>query len=290
MNRRLISVGLSVASFVATVPQIASAQLSTSPTGGGISSTPGIGGAGGMTGGMTGGTTGGMTGGLTGGMGGASMGGAGMNTSNYPGTFGGPGVTGQMILQNLNTQPITAAGGAGGSAFGTGVSGSAFGGNAFSGGAATQGGMGAGGMNMGGMGGMGGMGLGGVGGLGRGGMGLGGFGAGNFGMGLMGGNAQGRKSIRASVRPEIEMSAKGAADLSARTTSRFSNLPAAQKFPNVNASYENGSVVLRGSVATEKDKKMMERLMKLEPGVDSVRNELLVQGSTLEQIPAMRNQ
>ncbi|MBM3964613.1 MAG: BON domain-containing protein [Planctomycetes bacterium] len=210
-----------------------------------------------------------------------------MNTSNYPGTFGGPGVTGQMILQNLNTQPITAAGGAGGTAFGTGVSGSAFGSNAFSGGAANQGGMGAGGMNMGGMGGMG---LGGVGGLGRGGMGLGGFGAGNFGMGMMGGNAQGRKPIRASVRPEIEMSARGSADLAARTTSRFTNLPAAQKFPNVNASYENGSVVLRGSVATEKDKKMMERLMKLEPGVDSVRNELLVQGPTLEQIPAMRNQ
>ena len=236
---------------------------------------------------MTGGMTGGTTGGLTGGLGGATMGGGAMNTSNFPGTFGGPGVTGQMILQNLNTQPITAAGGAGGSAFGTGVSGSAFGSSAFSGGASTQGGMGAGGMNMGGMGGMG---LGGLGGLGRGGLGLGGFGGGNFGMGMMGGNAQGRKSIRASVRPEIEMSARGAADLSARTTSRFSNLPAAQKFPNVNARYENGSVVLRGSVATEKDKKMMERLMKLEPGVDSVKNELLVQGTTLEQIPAMRNQ
>lgn len=288
MNRRLISVGLSVASVFASVPQFASAQLSTSPTGGGISSTPGIGGAGGVTGGMTGGMTGGTAGGLTGGLGGTGTGGAGMSTSNYPGTFGGPGVTGQMILQNLNTQPITAAGGAGGSAFGTGVSGSAFGSNAFSGGASTQGGMNAGGMNMGGMG-MGGMGLGGVGGLGRGGMGLGGFGAGNFGMGMMGGNAQGRKPIRASVRPEIEMSARGAADLSARTTSRFTNLPAAQKFPNVNASYENGSVVLRGSVATEKDKKMMERLMKLEPGVDSVRNELLVQGPTLEQIPALRN-
>ena len=85
------------------------------------------------------------------------------------------------------------------------------------------------------------------------------------------------------------MSPTSMAELSARTTSRFKNLPAAKRFPNVKASYENGALVLRGSVATEKEKKMMERLMMLEPGVDSVKNELQVQRSTPEQIPALRN-
>jgi len=105
----------------------------------------------------------------------------------------------------------------------------------------------------------------------------------------MQGSAQNRKPIRATIRPEIELTPRTQGEIQSRTASRLTNLPAAKKYPNATASYENGAVVLRGSVATERDKKMMAKLMMLEPGVDSVRNELSVQARSLEQIPAVQS-
>jgi hypothetical protein len=41
-----------------------------------------------------------------------------------------------------------------------------------------------------------------------------------------------------------------------------------------------GATVLRGTVATENDRLLAEALLRLEPGVGQIRNELLVQGNT----------
>jgi hypothetical protein len=67
-----------------------------------------------------------------------------------------------------------------------------------------------------------------------------------------------------------------------------------EKFRGVSAVYDKGEVVLRGVVSTEADKRLVGRLMKLEPGVDSIRNDITVQGvssseSTAEQIEALPN-
>jgi len=105
----------------------------------------------------------------------------------------------------------------------------------------------------------------------------------------MGQNNQNRNSIRASVRPDIQLQPGSLPNVAAQLEQRMTRVPLPARFENVRASVEAGEVVLRGEVATDADKRLMERLVNLEPGVDSVRNELIVQSKTLEQIPAEPN-
>jgi hypothetical protein len=44
----------------------------------------------------------------------------------------------------------------------------------------------------------------------------------------------------------------------------------------IRVNVEDGTVVLRGTVATASDRRVAERMAKLEPGVDRVQNELVV--------------
>lgn len=286
-------------------------QFTGGMTGGGFGGSSGGFGGGGLGGGGFGGGSTGFGGGSTGfgggGLGGSSGGfgggiGGGTNTSNFPGTFGGPGVTGQNFIGNLNTRPITASTTTGSSAFGVGASGggsgSAFGANAFGG---STGGFGGGGFGGGGLGGLGG-GLGGLGG------GLGGLGGGLGGLGGIGGlggmnnrnraggfgaqgNQQGKKTIRATVKPDFVLPAGSVPAVTSRIEERISRSPIQDRLRNLDIRVVGGEVTLRGSVATEADKRLMERLMKLEPGVDSVRNELTVVAAPvqLESVPAVRN-
>jgi osmotically-inducible protein OsmY len=127
------------------------------------------------------------------------------------------------------------------------------------------------------------MGLGGIGGL------AGGMNARNR-MGQTGGtNAQGKKAIRTIAKPDFEIKASSLPNVNVQVQQRLAKFPVPEKFRSVNASYESGEVVLRGVVATEADKRLMERLMKLEPGVDSIRNELTVQATPSESVQAVRN-
>jgi osmotically-inducible protein OsmY len=66
----------------------------------------------------------------------------------------------------------------------------------------------------------------------------------------------------------------------------MSRVPLPERLRGAKVSVEDGQVVLRGTVANESDKRMMERLIQLEPGVNSVRNELDVAAPRFEQIPA----
>lgn len=200
---------------------------------------------------------------------GGGQGGAGGRT--IPGQFGGLGVSGAGILPNYLTQPLP--GGVGGAAvFGIGPSA-----NAGVGGGGGTGGIG--GLG----GGLGGLGLGGIGGLG--GLG-GGLGRNQFGRGAQGqGQGQGKGTFRAAVRPDIPKDRTRTANISTQLQTRLSRVPLPERLKGTRVSYEGGDVVLRGTVASEADKRMMERLIQLEPGVNSVRNELAVAQPTLEQIP-----
>lgn len=305
MNRKLTSVGrslvagmvLTTGTFIGTIAASNHSQgqfdggLGGSVGGGGLGSTGGFGNTGGFgsTGGF--GNTGGMgsQGGIgnqgTGGVfGGAPMVGGNQTPSTYPGVFGGPGVSGENRLGNLNTRPLTA----GSTANGMGATTSIFGLRT----TPTGGGVGAGAG-----GGLGGGIGGGFGGLG-GGMGLGGIGglAGALGgrnrlgaMGGNGGNAQGKKAVRSIAVPDFEVKASSLPNVALQVQQRISKFPIPEKFRGVNAGYEEGEVVLRGVVATESDKRLMERLMKLEPGVDSIRNELVVQSNGAESVEARPN-
>ena len=254
------------------------AQAQLTGLGGLTGQTQGLGGAASGFGGSTGGATGGAT-----------------NTK-LPGSFGGPGTTGVSIYpKDLTTlNPSTAfsngtsvSGAATGGVGGIGQTGSGatpFGTNAFSsnattGGFGAAGGLGAGGFGGGGLGrGFGGGrlgGLGGIGGLG----GLGGGGAGNA-------SAQAKKMIRPIVKVDIETERPSSASQATSANSRLGRIPLPKKLQGVTSSVDGDMIVLRGQVATESDKRLVERLVKLEPGIDSVRNEVTVLNSPLERIQA----
>jgi hypothetical protein len=207
------------------------------------------------------------------------------NTSTkLPGSFGGPGVTGQSRIDYSGKDPSTAfnngqsvSGSTGTSTGGTGLAGQAvgnqFGANAFSNatgtGAGANGGLGnvglGGGFNRGGLGGLGGLG--------------GGGGMGNS-------TAAAKKLIRPIIRPDIEVVRENSTTIATNAAQRLTRIQMPKRLQGVRTSAEDGVVVLRGQVATESDKRMVERLVKLEPGIDSVRNEVIVLTNPVERIQA----
>jgi len=160
--------------------------------------------------------------------------------------------------------------------FGIGPSsgaGGGFGGTGGFGGVGGVGGFGGGGLGLGGIGGLGGLG--------------GGFGRNQFGRGAQGqGQGQGKGTFRPAVRPDIAVSRDRIPNVSNQLQTRLASVPLPDRLKGTRVAMENGQVVLRGTVASESDKRMMERLVLLEPGVNSVRNELDVAQPKLERIPA----
>jgi hypothetical protein len=107
--------------------------------------------------------------------------------------------------------------------------------------------------------------------------GLGGIG----GLGSQGGgrtsSANAKSKIRTIVRPDIEVVSQTSAAAAANVQARMGRIPLPKRIANVKFILDGDTVVLRGQVANESDKKLAERLVMLEPGVDSVRNEVQVQ-------------
>lgn len=274
--------------------ELCHAQFGSTGLGGSMGGLGGLGGTSGI-----GGTSGlGGTAGLGGG-----IGGAGATTQRLPGSFGGPGITGVGLLELSTlravsnqsgpsqfgvqgaTSPLGATGGStsGGSPFGA----TAFGGNSLG----TTGGLGGFGTSgLGGLGGLGGGFGGGLGGVGLGGVGsLGGLGSRNRGTTGTGANANQRK-VRAVVRPDFGDAPRRSVSTPqplAAFEGRMNRLPVGSRMQSVTASIQDGQVTLTGTVATESDKKLAERLMMLEPGVSSVKNQLQVGPTSAEKIEAV---
>ena len=126
---------------------------------------------------------------------------------------------------------------------------------------------------MGGMGMMGMMGMGGMGGMGRGGMG----GMGRGGMGGMGGNNNDpRSQLRIPMRIGFIRPAIDYVQVSAAIQTRLTKIPTLAAANNVNVVLSDGIATLTGSVGSQRDRSIIERLMMLEPGVRTVQNELSV--------------
>jgi hypothetical protein len=129
-------------------------------------------------------------------------------------------------------------------------------------------------------------GIGGLGGLG-GGIG-GGFGAlGNLFGGLGRGTTQSAKPVlRTRLRSGISVPPTSPAQVQRVASQRFRRLPSSQsQLRGINVTMQGRTAVIRGQVSTERDRRMSEMLMRLEPGVSAVDNQVVV---TMPTPPATR--
>ncbi len=243
-------------------PVVANAQTSGFGTGG----TSGGFGATGSTGqqGMSAGTTSGT-------QFGSFSGTSGLGTPTATNIFGGFGGAATNNFSGMASGQST--GGMGGTGMG-GMGGTGMGG---------LGGMGMGGLGGMGMGGLGGMGMGGLGGMGMGGMGMGGMGMGGLGgmmggRGMTGGQQTGRNSrqVRAQLRIGFEYVGVSNTAKATRVNTHLSKLPMPARLKSVDVTVDGRTATLRGVVKSQADVHLIERLVKLEPGIDIVKSELVV--------------
>jgi hypothetical protein len=123
---------------------------------------------------------------------------------------------------------------------------------------------------------------------GRGGMG-GAFGGGLGGLGGLfgGGNPfnrsqqqqQPEKQIRTRLRASIQVARPPASQVESKIESRWSSLPSHPRFRNVEIEMQGRTAILNGEVASQEDRRIAELLLRLEPGVQSIENQLSVAGS-----------
>lgn len=95
--------------------------------------------------------------------------------------------------------------------------------------------------------------------------------------------AQFRVPLRLGFQPQPIQSQRFGPIVSTRLT----KIPGLTKLGPIEASLEDRTVVLRGTVATEADRQLAEGLARLEPEAMAVRNELVVglAGTTVEALP-----
>lgn len=119
-------------------------------------------------------------------------------------------------------------------------------------------------------------GLGGLGGLGGGGFGgLGGLGN-LFGFGNAGGAQNNQRPIRTRLRSAINVPPTPTAVVQRNAMSRFTSLPSTPALRGVNVVMRDRTAILTGVVKTKSDRRMSELLMRLEPGVKAVENQITV--------------
>lgn len=122
-----------------------------------------------------------------------------------------------------------------------------------------------------------------TGGFGGGGGGVGGFGGlgGLFGGlgGAFGGN-QGaggqRPIIRVRLRSAVNVAPMADSSVQMNANRRLVGLPSTQRLPNVRVSVSDGTALMSGTVKSERERRMSQLLMRLEPGVKRVDNRILV--------------
>lgn len=111
---------------------------------------------------------------------------------------------------------------------------------------------------------------GGLGGLG--GFGLGGFGASGFGQSA----TQAKPTLRTRLRSSVSVAPLQTQQIQSSAQSRFYQTPSISRMSGVQVSMIEGTAVINGVVRSEKDRRMSELLMRLEPGVRNVSNQVTV--------------
>ncbi|QDV70342.1 BON domain protein [Rosistilla carotiformis] len=99
-----------------------------------------------------------------------------------------------------------------------------------------------------------------------------------FGAGAQGQSQSNQKTFRTRLRGEIEVDRPSVASRQSTIQNRLVNLPVAARMTGVRLKMNDRTAVLTGNVKTEKDRRMAEMLMRLEPGVSKVDNRLIVEG------------
>jgi len=105
----------------------------------------------------------------------------------------------------------------------------------------------------------------------------------------MGGNNGNSRTQTPTIQPQQKVafafSPPTAAKLNTTLDTRFQKMPSTANVKNVNISHVDGVVTIRGQVDSDDAKKLAERLVRLEPGVKSVQNELTVKGADTAATP-----
>lgn len=114
--------------------------------------------------------------------------------------------------------------------------------------------------------------------------GLGGFGGGLGGLGRLGNlfgnlNTQSTSSkpvIRTRLRSAINIPAMPPAQVQQTATRRFESLTSRPQLQGIQVTMEGRTAIIRGEVRSVSDRRMSELLMRLEPGVSRVDNQVVV--------------
>jgi len=88
--------------------------------------------------------------------------------------------------------------------------------------------------------------------------------------------SRGLQDVRASVQVGFDRPNAATPNLSQTLTARLEKSARLQRLSPVQVSLEQGTAILRGTVATDHDRDLAEQVVRLEPGVTAVRNELKV--------------
>jgi hypothetical protein len=105
--------------------------------------------------------------------------------------------------------------------------------------------------------------------------GLGGLG-GLFGGGGFGGSQSTTPTIRTRLRSAIQVAPMAPQRVQANANQRIVQLPGRQGLQNVRVDVIGRTAVIEGTATSDRDRRMAELLMRLEPGVSSVQNNVRV--------------
>ncbi len=111
--------------------------------------------------------------------------------------------------------------------------------------------------------------------------GLGGFGGvGGFGRlfdnATAGSSEAAKPIIRTRLRSAIQVQSRAPAQVGRTATGRFQSLAGRPQLRGVNVRMQGRTAVIQGRVSNESDRRMSELLMRLEPGVSGVNNQVVI--------------
>jgi len=89
-------------------------------------------------------------------------------------------------------------------------------------------------------------------------------------------NQNAKNTIRATVKVRFPYNRPPVAQVSERVLARWDRMPLPENLKGVDLQFESGVATLTGKVTTLDEKRMAEKLILLEPGVSSVKNQLEV--------------
>lgn len=94
------------------------------------------------------------------------------------------------------------------------------------------------------------------------------------------GNQKGKAALRTALRSEITIRPQTTANYTARFETRFTRLPALERFGDqVQVNVTGRKAVLRGTVASKREAEMLTKLTLMEAGISEVDNQLVVKAA-----------